>query len=144
MFKTLRRICATRTHCATWRRWQTTSPSLATSGNVSNAGIEVDDKVSGLTDLQIQLRQSVRAFCTEHLAPYADRIDKDNGWSQLREFFRKCGGMGLLGITAEEEYGGVRMGFTEHCVVMEEMSRASGSIALSYGAHSNLCVNQVS
>ena len=97
----------------------------------------------GLTEEQMQLRQSVRGFCAEHLAPFADRIDKDNGWDQLREFFKKCGRMGLLGITAEEQYGGVNMGFMEHCVVMEEMSRVSGAIALSYGAHSNLCVNQV-
>ena len=94
--------------------------------------------------MQIQLRQSVRGFCAEHLAPYADQIDRDNSWGDLRGFFKRCGDMGLLGVTAEEQYGGAGMGFLEHCVVMEEMSRVSGAIALSYGAHSNLCVNQVS
>ena len=98
----------------------------------------------GLTEVQTQLRQSVRGFCAEHLAPFSHQIDKDNGWEDLRGFFKRCGDMGLLGVTAEEQYGGAGMGYTEHCVVMEEMSRVSASIGLSYGAHSNLCVNQVS
>ena len=161
MLRAFRCACAIRTHRATWARWQTTSPSPAISGGTSNAGVEVDDKVSGaclfietvqyniwcslgLTDMQIQLRQSVRGFCAEHLAPFADQIDRDNGWGDLRGFFKKCGDMGLLGVTAEEQYGGAGMGYMEHCVVMEEMSRVSAAIALSYGAHSNLCVNQVS
>merc|ERR1712000_351562 len=67
----------------------------------------------------------------------------DNGWADQRKFWRKLGDMGLLGITAPEEFGGSALKYTEHVIAMEELSCASGSIALSYGAHSNLCVNQI-
>lgn len=99
-------------------------------------------------------------FVQEKLAPKAAQIDKDNEFADVREFWKECGDMGLLGITAPgqsalcwmlkcfrlcftEEYGGTGATYTDHCIVMEEFSRASGSIALSYGAHSNLCVNQL-
>lgn len=102
----------------------------------------INDDVFGLSDDQKQLRQSVFTFCQAELAPHANAIDRDNGWPQNRAFWKKMGDMGLLGVTASAKYGGSEMGYFEHCLIMEEMSRASGSIALSYGAHSNLCINQ--
>lgn len=102
----------------------------------------INDDVFGLNEDQKQLRESVFNFCQTELAPYATDIDKNNGWDQNREFWKKMGSMGLLGATASSKYGGSELGYFEHCLIMEEMSRASGAIALSYGAHSNLCVNQ--
>merc|ERR1719240_1273028 len=98
---------------------------------------------ANFTDDQIALRDAIRAFADTELAPHADVIDATNNFDDLRGFWRKLGDMGLLGITAPEEYGGTGLGYTEHVVAMEELSRASGAIALSYGAHSNLCVNQI-
>jgi len=87
------------------------------------------------------LRESVASFATEQIAPIAADIDRDNEFS--RSLWNKMGEMGLLGITVEEEYGGAGMGYLEHMVAVEELSRASGAVGLSYGAHSNLCVNQL-
>ncbi|CAF1074631.1 unnamed protein product [Rotaria sordida] len=103
----------------------------------------INDDVYGLTDDQKQLRETVFAFTQKELAPHANNIDRDNSFPQLREFWKKLGDLGLLGVTAPVEYGGLGLHYTEHCIAMEEISRASGSIALSYGAHSNLCVNQI-
>ncbi len=87
------------------------------------------------------LRDSVRAFAQDRIAPRADDIDRSNTFP--RDLWPELGRMGLLGITVEEDYGGSGLGYLEHCVAMEEISRASGSVGLSYGAHSNLCVNQI-
>jgi isovaleryl-CoA dehydrogenase len=87
------------------------------------------------------LRDSVRGFSQEKIAPRADEIDRSNTFP--RDLWPELGALGLLGITVEEEYGGAGLGYLEHCVAMEEVSRASGAIGLSYGAHSNLCVNQI-
>uniref|UniRef100_A0AAY4C2X5 Isovaleryl-CoA dehydrogenase, mitochondrial n=1 Tax=Denticeps clupeoides TaxID=299321 RepID=A0AAY4C2X5_9TELE len=94
-------------------------------------------------NLKDTLRQSVQRFFQEKLAPYADEIDKTNEFKGQRKYWKEMGEMGLLGITAPVEYGGSGLGYLDHVIVMEEMSRVAGGIALSYGAHSNLCVNQL-
>src|ERR1700722_17928326 len=87
------------------------------------------------------LRGSVEAFAADEIAPRAAAIDRANEFPM--DLWPKLGGLGLLGVTVSEEYGGAGMGYLEHVVAMEEISRASASVGLSYGAHSNLCVNQI-
>ena len=95
----------------------------------------------GLGETADMLRESVQSFATAEIAPRAADIDRDNEFPS--DLWRKMGDLGLLGITVEEQYGGAAMGYLEHTVAMEEISRASASVGLSYGAHSNLCVNQI-
>ncbi len=87
------------------------------------------------------LRESVREFTAKHIAPIAEEIDRTNEFPA--HLWGEMGKLGLLGMTAEEEYGGAGMSYLAHLVAMEEISRASASVGLSYGAHSNLCVNQI-
>jgi isovaleryl-CoA dehydrogenase len=87
------------------------------------------------------IRETVRDFAQEKIAPRAEEIDRTNQFP--RDLWPQMGAIGLHGITVEEEYGGSGLGYLEHCVAMEEVSRASASVGLSYGAHSNLCVNQI-
>ncbi len=95
----------------------------------------------GLGETIDMLRDTVNAFATDEIAPRAAQIDIDNEFPT--DLWRKFGDMGLLGITVAEEFGGVEMGYLAHVVAMQEISRASASVGLSYGAHSNLCVNQI-
>jgi isovaleryl-CoA dehydrogenase len=90
----------------------------------------------------IALRDSVRQFASKEIAPFAQDYDKENHFPL--ELWRKMGDLGILGMTVAEEYGGVNMGYLAHVIVAEELSRASAAVGLSYGAHSNLCVNQLS
>ena len=94
-----------------------------------------------LDDLNL-LRDTVRNFVEMEIIPIAEEVDKNNLFPY--EMWKKLGDLGVLGLTAEEDYGGANLGYLAHAIVMEEISRGSGSIGLSYGAHSNLCVNQIS
>ena len=96
----------------------------------------------GLGETADQLRDAVRGFTADEIAPLAAEIDKSNEFP--RQLWPKMGALGLHGITVSEEYGGSGLGYLEHCIAMEEVSRGSASVGLSYGAHSNLCVNQIS
>jgi isovaleryl-CoA dehydrogenase len=87
------------------------------------------------------LREAIYQFARAEIAPRAAEIDRDNRFPE--DLWPKMGDLGLLGITVEEQYGGTHLGYLAHCVAMEEISRASASVGLSYGAHSNLCVNQI-
>ena len=105
---------------------------------IANAWSGFDFGLGEDTDM---LRHSVSSFAQDKIAPRADEIDRSNTFP--RELWPQMGELGLLGITVEEKWGGTGLGYLDHCVAMEEISRASGSIGLSYGAHSNLCVNQI-
>src|SRR4051794_38462391 len=94
-----------------------------------------------LGDTADAIRATVRDFAQEKIAPRAEEIDRTNQFP--RDLWPQMGAIGLHGITVEEDYGGAGLGYLEHCVAMEEVSRASASVGLSYGAHSNLCVNQI-
>ena len=87
------------------------------------------------------IRDTVQGFAQNEIAPLAEEIDRTDVFP--RQLLPKMGELGLLGITVEEEWGGTGLGYLEHVVAMEEISRASASVGLSYGAHSNLCVNQL-
>jgi isovaleryl-CoA dehydrogenase len=95
----------------------------------------------GLGETADMLRDTVATFAAEKVAPRAAEVDRTNEFP--RDLWPEIGALGLHGITVEEEYGGAGMGYLEHVIAVEELSRASGSVGLSYGAHSNLCVNQI-
>ncbi|GAB0151904.1 MULTISPECIES: isovaleryl-CoA dehydrogenase [Marinobacterium] len=95
----------------------------------------------GLGETIDMLREQINSFAAQEIAPRAEAIDHENLFPN--DLWRKFGDMGLLGITVKEEWGGVEMGYLAHVIAMEEISRASASVGLSYGAHSNLCVNQI-
>ncbi len=94
-----------------------------------------------LDEIREGLRESAEKFSNEEIAPIAEEIDKTDVFPQ--HLWKRMGAMGFLGMTVEEEYGGAGLGYYEHCLVTEEISKASGSVGLSYIAHSNLCVNQI-
>ena len=96
----------------------------------------------GLGDTLAEVRAQVRRFAREEIAPLAARIDRSNEFP--RQLWPKLGALGLLGLTVPERWGGANLGYLAHIIAMEEISRASGAVGLSYGAHSNLCVNQLS
>ncbi|MBW0511435.1 hypothetical protein O181_051150 [Austropuccinia psidii MF-1] len=122
-------------------------PHLAWRGCPKNArfvATQVFDQpidLAGLTEQQLELRDSVRKFTDREVAPLAQQVDVENSFPN--HLWPKFGEMGILGITVPEEYGGLNRSYLEHTIVMEEISRGSGSIGLSYGAHSNLCINQI-
>ncbi|KAA0109750.1 isovaleryl-CoA dehydrogenase [Methylobacterium sp. P1-11] len=95
----------------------------------------------GLGEVADAVRDSVGTFAQSKIAPRAVEIDRSNAFP--RDLWPEMGAMGLHGITVEEAFGGLGLGYLEHCVAMEEVSRASGSVGLSYGAHANLCINQI-
>ncbi|KAF9817813.1 hypothetical protein IEO21_03155 [Rhodonia placenta] len=107
------------------------------SRNVSHYNVDV----AGLTAEQAEFRDAVAEFAQREVAPRAAEIDRSNNFPS--DLWEKLGSMGLLGITVSPQYGGLSLGYFNHTLAMEELSRASGSVALSYGAHSNLCVNQI-
>src|SRR5215469_18018570 len=94
----------------------------------------------GLGEVADMLRDAVESFAADEISPRAAAIDRDNDFPA--DLWPKLGSLGVLGVTVSPEYGGAGMGYLEHVVAMEEISRASASVGLSYGAHSNLCVNQ--
>ncbi|MCK5745400.1 MAG: acyl-CoA dehydrogenase family protein, partial [Oricola sp.] len=95
----------------------------------------------GLDPMVEEMREVVARWVDDRLAPRAAEIDEKNLFP--RDLWPELGEMGLLGVTADEEFGGTGLGYVAHCVIMEEISRGSASVGLSYGAHSNLCVNQI-
>jgi isovaleryl-CoA dehydrogenase len=116
--------------CQNWREPENAMIPNAWAGFDFGLGPDVD-----------MLRKTVGDFAADRIAPRADEIDRANEFP--RELWPEMGALGLHGITVEEEYGGAGLGYLAHCVAMEEISRASAAIGLSYGAHSNLCVNQI-
>ena len=94
-----------------------------------------------LGEMADAIRETTKRFATDRIAPLAARIDADDWFPE--ELWPEMGALGLHGITVEEEFGGLGLGYLEHVVAQEEVARASASIGLSYGAHSNLCVNQI-
>lgn len=95
----------------------------------------------GLTESALMIREAAGRFADEQIAPLAAEIDRNDRFP--RELWEPMGALGLHGITVEEEWGGLGLGYLDHVIAVEEVSRASGSVGLSYGAHSNLCVNQI-
>ena len=95
----------------------------------------------GMPEELVMLRMTCQQFVEKELAPIADQIDRDNDFPH--HLWERMGDLGLLGITVAEEYGGSALGYLAHIIVLEEISRVSASVGLSYGAHSNLCLNQL-
>ncbi|XP_030572582.1 isovaleryl-CoA dehydrogenase, mitochondrial-like [Drosophila novamexicana] len=104
----------------------------------------VNDALYGLDKEHQKLREATFNFAQKELAPYAKEIDKEDNFKDMRSFWRKLGELGYLGITVDPEYGGTGGSYLDHSIVVEEISRASGAVGVSYGAHSNMCINQLS
>jgi isovaleryl-CoA dehydrogenase len=103
--------------------------------------LDSTDSDFGLGPELDEIRREVRRFASEEIAPRAQEIDRSNAFP--RDLWPKLGSQGFLGVTVPERYGGSNLNYLAHVIVMEEISRASGAVGLSYGAHSNLCVNQL-
>lgn len=124
----------------------TTNPAIKSNNKIIDPSATLDDcdLIHGLTPEQRQLRQTVRSFAERELTPgIVQQMDREGHWPEFRTFWQKLGRLGLLGPTVGPEYGGLDLGYFEHAIAMEEISRSCPAIGLSYGAHSNLCVNQI-
>ncbi|XP_072038495.1 isovaleryl-CoA dehydrogenase, mitochondrial-like [Amphiura filiformis] len=119
----------------------TTSAQCISRRNQST--LEIDDVVSGLTEDEKQLRETIRRFAVEEIEPIAAEIDRTDNFAGMKEFWLKLGHMGLLGITCPEKYGGTGGTYMDNVIINEEIARVSASVSLSYGDHANLCVNQI-
>ncbi|XP_064541330.1 isovaleryl-CoA dehydrogenase, mitochondrial-like [Drosophila montana] len=117
--------------------------SAATPSSRTLTHYPVNDALYGLNKEHQKLRETAFNFAQKELAPHAKEIDKLDNFEDMRSFWRKLGQLGYLGITAEPEYGGTGGSYLDNCIIVEEISRASGAVGISYGAHSNLCVNQL-
>lgn len=117
-------------------RRMSTSTAVMEEGNGGGRSLLLDDTAE-------QFKESVRQFAQENIAPHAAAIDHSNTFPTDVNLWKMMGDFNLHGITVPEEFGGLGLGYLYHCIAMEEISRASGSVALSYGAHSNLCINQL-
>ncbi|XP_030385599.1 isovaleryl-CoA dehydrogenase, mitochondrial [Scaptodrosophila lebanonensis] len=117
--------------------------SRCTTYSRTLAHYPINDALFGLNEEQQKLREAAFNFFQKELAPFAKEIDKQDHFKDLRVFWKKMGDLGFHGITAEPQYGGTGGSYLDHCIIMEEISRAAGGVALSYGAHSNLCINQL-
>nr|XP_020040783.1 isovaleryl-CoA dehydrogenase, mitochondrial [Castor canadensis] len=126
-----------------WRLQPRRLPLADPVSHRAHSQLTVDDAINGLSEEQKQLRQTLAKFLQEHLVPQAQEIDQSNEFKNLREFWKQLGSLGVLGVTAPVQYGGSGLGYLEQVLVMEEISRVSASVGLSYGAHSNLCINQI-
>lgn len=123
------------------KRWQQTNANHVVGRSSSASPMDI---LNGLNNEQIELRENVRNFVEKELPQdLVQKFDKDGHWDGFRDFWTKLGKMGFLGPTSKPEYGGLDLGYFEHCIIVEELSRVCAAIGLSYGAHSNLCVNQI-
>jgi hypothetical protein len=116
--------------------FSTNSLTEEASGNGRMCSLLLDETAE-------QFKESVRQFAQENIAPHAAKVDASNSFPKDVNLWKLMGDFNLHGITVPEEFGGLGLGYLYHCIAMEEISRASGSVALSYGAHSNLCINQL-
>ena len=112
---------------------------VMTQGKLFATSRDYNYQLLQLDEVRSELRKSAEKFSQDEVAPLAAEIDKSDVFPQ--HLWKKMGDMGFLGLTAEEEFGGAGLGYYEHCLVTEEISKASGSVGISYIAHSNLCVN---
>jgi alkylation response protein AidB-like acyl-CoA dehydrogenase len=119
-----------------WTKQMSSSAAIMEEGAGAGCSLLLDDTAE-------QFKESVRQFAQENIAPHAAAIDANNTFPQDVNLWKLMGDFNLHGITVPEEFGGLGLGYLYHCIAMEELSRASGSVALSYGAHSNLCINQL-
>eukprot|EP00457_Paulinella_chromatophora_P011571 gb/GEZN01011719.1/.p1 GENE.gb/GEZN01011719.1/~~gb/GEZN01011719.1/.p1 ORF type:complete len:350 (+),score=52.14 gb/GEZN01011719.1/:26-1051(+) len=121
--------------------WRSSTPVSIVTPTLQQHRAMSTRPIIGLNDMQEQLLESVTAFAQAELAPIADEVDRSNEFPS--KMWKQLGDLGFHGVTVPEKDGGLGLGFFEHSLIIEELSRASGSVGISYGAHSNLCINQI-